>query len=74
VTNAFTTEGEISGYIKEAPTYGYNVIRIIVEDNHSTGNVHNVPEEKVEEMEKKFSVKLRPKVKGIKILKKAATK
>lgn len=59
VSNTSTTDSELEPYIELANKYGYRVVSLIVENRHGNKSVHNVPEETLEKMEKRFSVKLR---------------
>lgn len=59
VSNTFTTEKELEPYLKLAEKYGYKVICLIVENRHGNKNIHNVPEEILDIMEKRFTFKLR---------------
>ena len=45
-------------YFKLAKEYGYTVFSIVVENRHGGTNVHNVPEDKIEQMKNRFSIKL----------------
>lgn len=58
VANTFTEEWEMEPYFKLAEEYGYTVFSIVVENRHGGTNVHNVPEDKIEQMKKRFSIKL----------------
>ena len=58
VANTFTTEWEMSAYFKLAEKYGYNVFSIIVENRHGNTNIHDVPEEKLDAMRKRFNIQL----------------
>lgn len=58
VSNTFTQEWEMQAYIDLAAKYGYQVVSLIVENRHGNSNVHNVPEETLEKMRKRFEVKL----------------
>ena len=58
VSNTFTQEWEMEAYYKLAETYGYRVFSLIVENRHGGENLHNVPEDKIEAMRKRFEVKL----------------
>lgn len=58
VSNAFTTEKELQPYLQLAKDYGYNVTTLIVENRHGNASVHNVPEETMQKMRNRFSVKL----------------
>lgn len=59
VSNTFTQEWEMEPYYKLAEKYGYVVFSLIVENRHGGTNVHNVPTEVLDKMEKRFEVKLR---------------
>ena len=41
-----------------ADTFGYDVNTIIVESRHDRKSIHNVPDETIEKMKQRFSVKL----------------
>ena len=56
VSNTFTQEWEMEHYFKLAETYGYKVFTLIVESRHQSGNIHNVPNEIIEKMKKRFSI------------------
>lgn len=58
VTNTFTQEWEMKPYYELADKYGYTVFSLIVENRHGGVNVHNVPEDKLEQMRNRFTVKL----------------
>ena len=58
VANTFTQEWEMESYYEMAERYGYRVHSVIVENRHGGTNVHDVPEEKIEEMKNRFSIKL----------------
>jgi len=58
VSNTFTQEWEMETYFKLAEENGYKVFTIIVENRHIGTNVHNVPEEKIEQMRNRFEIKL----------------
>lgn len=58
VSNTSTTEKEVETYAKIAEETGAKFVSIIVENRHGGTNLHNVPEEKIEQMRKRFSVKL----------------
>jgi predicted kinase len=57
VSNTFTQEWEMEPYYKLAEQYGYRVHSIIMENRHNGVNEHNVPEDKLEQMKKRFEVK-----------------
>ena len=58
VSNTATTEKELKPYYDLAEKYDYKVVSLIVENRHGSKNVHNVPDEKLEQMKNRFSVKL----------------
>lgn len=58
VSNTSTTEREVETYAKIAEECGAKFVSVIVETRHSNKNIHNVPEEKVQQMRNRFSVKL----------------
>lgn len=59
VANTFTTDKEIKPYKELAEKYGYMFMSLIVENRHGNKSVHNVPDETMDAMEKRFTVKLR---------------
>lgn len=58
VSNTFTTEWEMKPYFDMAKKYGYMVFTLIVENRHNGKNVHNVPEDKVQQMKERFNISL----------------
>jgi predicted kinase len=58
VSNTFTQEWEMKSYYELAERYGYRVYSLIVENRHDGVNEHGVPEEKLEQMKKRFEIKL----------------
>jgi len=58
VSNTSTTEKELEPYLKLAEKYDYIVISLVVENRHGNKSVHNVPEETLEKMRKRFEIKL----------------
>ena len=58
VSNTFTQEWEFQPYLELAEKYGYKTFCIIVENRHGNTNEHNVPEDKIEQMKNRFSIKL----------------
>jgi len=59
VANTSTTERELKPYYDLAKKYGYKVYSIVVENRHNGVDIHNVPIETLEKMEKRFNIKLR---------------
>ena len=58
VSNTSTTEKEIKPYMDLAEKYGYMVVSLVVENRHGGENVHDVPDEVIEKMKNRFSIKL----------------
>jgi predicted kinase len=58
VSNTSTTEKELQPYLDLALKYGYTVVSLIIENFHNGKSVHNVPDEKLEQMRNRFSIKL----------------
>ena len=58
VSNTSTQEWEMEPYFELAKKYGYKVFTIIVENRHGGTNVHNVPEDKIEQMKNRFEINL----------------
>ena len=59
VANTSTQEKEFQPYINMAKRYGYKVFSVVVENRHGGVNTHDVPEETLEKMTNRFSIKLR---------------
>jgi predicted ABC-type ATPase len=58
VSNTSTTEREVETYAKIAEECNAYFVSIIVENRHGGVNTHGVPEDKVQQMKDRFSVKL----------------
>ena len=58
VSNTFTQKWEMKPYFDLAEKNGYRVYSLIVENRHGGVNEHGVPDEKLEQMENRFEVKL----------------
>jgi predicted kinase len=58
VANTFTTKSEMQPYYDLAKKYGYRVYSIIVEKRHGNTSIHSVPEAAIEEMIRRFDIKL----------------
>lgn len=58
VANTSTTARELKPYYDLAQKYGYQVFSVIVENRHEGKNIHNVPEETLQKMAERFSIKL----------------
>ena len=59
VSNTFTQEWEMQAYFDLAEKYGYKTFSIIVENRHGSTNIHNCPEETVQRMKDRFTIKLK---------------
>ena len=58
VSNTFTTEKEMQPYFDLAEELDHDVTVLIVENRHGNKSVHNVPEDTVQKMKNRFSIKL----------------
>ena len=58
VSNTFTQEWEFQPYLELAEKYGYKTFCVIIENRHGNKNEHNVPEDKIEQMKNRFTIKL----------------
>jgi predicted kinase len=58
VSNTSTTEKEVTVYQKIAEECGAHFISLIAENRHGGKNIHNVPDEKLQQMKQRFSIKL----------------
>jgi predicted kinase len=58
VANTFTQEWEMDPYFEMADRYGYRVHSVIVENRHGNKNIHNVPDDKLEQMKNRFQISL----------------
>jgi hypothetical protein len=58
VSNTSCTEWEVECYQTIAKETEANFVSIIIENRNNTKNIHGCPDAKVEQMKKKFSVKL----------------
>jgi predicted ABC-type ATPase len=58
VSNTSTTEKEVEVYRKIAEEQGAKFVSIVVESRHNGKNQHGVPEDKVQQMRNRFSIKL----------------
>ena len=59
ISNTFTQEWEIKPYMDMAKNWGYRVFSIIVENRHGGVNQHGVPDEKLQQMNDRFEIKLK---------------
>jgi predicted kinase len=59
VSNTFTQEWEMKPYMDMAKDWGYMVFTIIVENRHGGVNQHGVPDEKLQQMNDRFEIKLK---------------
>lgn len=58
VANTFTTQKEMQPYFDLANKYGYRVFSIIIENRHGNSSIHNVPDETIINMKKRFNITL----------------
>lgn len=58
LSNTSTQAWEFEEYKKIAEDAGYQVYCLIVENRHGGKSSHSVPEEKIEQMKKRFEIKL----------------
>lgn len=58
VSNTSTTEKEVQTYQEIANKCKAKFVSIVLENRHGCSNIHGVPEEKVQQMKDRFSIKL----------------
>ena len=58
VANTFTMDWEMDVYFRLAEYFGYRVHTVIVENRHMSSNIHGCPEETMQRMKDRFSIKL----------------
>ena len=58
IANTFTQEWEMKPYFDMAERYNYRVHSLIVENRHEGKNVHNVPDDKLQQMKERFEINL----------------
>ena len=58
VANTFTKEWEMKEYFYAAEAHDYMVFSVIVENRHGGKNVHEVPDDTVENQRDRFEIKL----------------
>ena len=58
VSNTNTTEKELEVYLTLANKYEYKIVSLIVENRHGGKSIHNVPDEIMEKMKNRFTIKL----------------
>jgi adenylate kinase family enzyme len=59
VSNTFTQEWEMKPYMDMAKDWGYMVFSVVVENRHGGVNQHGVPNEKLQQMQDRFEIKLK---------------
>jgi predicted kinase len=59
ISNTFTQEWEMKPYMDMAKNWGYRVFTIIVENRHGGVNQHGVPDEKLQQMNDRFEIKIK---------------
>ena len=58
VANTFTREWEMENYFNLAKEYQIPVFAVIVENRHGSESIHDVPQDAIDRMRKRFQVKL----------------
>lgn len=58
VSNTSTTEKEVKTYQDIAEKYNAKFVSIVLENRHEGKNQHGVPDEKIQQMQNRFSIKL----------------
>lgn len=58
VSNTSTTEKELKHYVEVSEKFQYNLTSVIVENRHGRISIHGVPQETLDKMRNRFSVKL----------------
>lgn len=58
VSNTFTTAKEMEPYLDLAQRFGYRITSLVVEHRHDGVNQHNVPQETLDKMRNRFTIKL----------------
>ena len=58
VSNTSTTEKEVKTYQDIAEKYNAKFVSIVLENRHDGNNQHGVPDEKIQQMKNRFSIKL----------------
>jgi predicted kinase len=59
VSNTFTQDWEMKPYMDMGKEWKYRVFTIIVENRHGGVNQHGVPDEKLQQMNDRFEIKLK---------------
>lgn len=59
VSNTFTQEWEMKPYFEMAEKMGVEVTVLVVENYHGGKSIHDVPQQTMDAMEKRFTLKLR---------------
>lgn len=58
VENTFTQEWEMADYFDLSKKYDYQISSVIVENRHGSKSIHNVPQDKIDMMRERFTVKI----------------
>lgn len=58
VSNTSTTEKEVAVYQQMANRHNSKFVSLVLENRHGGVNLHGVPEEKLQQMKNRFSLKL----------------
>jgi predicted kinase len=59
VSNTFTQEWEMKPYMDMAKEWEYQIFSIILENRHGGVNQHGVPDEKLQQMNDRFEIKIK---------------
>lgn len=58
VHNTFTIDWELEPYFKLASIFNYTIFVVTVENYHQNKNIHNVSDDQLQKMAKKYKVRL----------------
>lgn len=58
IHNTSTTEKELTPYVELATINGYQLVSLVVENRHNSLNTHKVPEDVLNRMKDRFSIRL----------------
>ena len=56
VDNTFTLDWEMEPYFKLATEFNYRIFVLTVENRHGCKNIHDISQEQIEKMAKKYSI------------------
>lgn len=58
IANTNVTERSMQPYFDMAEEFGYKTFSVVLENRHGNKNIHNVPDATLDNMRKKFDIKL----------------